>query len=150
MKSKAAKARRAEQVLGLRKLADFLEAHPEVQAPMIENIHCPVFDKKSIVDVARAASKATKGLGERWYELTVEFSSQVGVQWYTERENVCTRRVVKTTHVPEKVMPETVTPPVTIAAHDVEQVEWDCGELLRPVPKKAAPQYCRADCAASR
>jgi hypothetical protein len=74
------------------------------------------------------------GAGEKQYSdnnffFTVELIPDVlTLKFGTNRENVCTKRVVGTRIVHEHILPG--TPSQIIAEHTEEIIEWDCPESL--------------------
>lgn len=99
---------------GLRVLADFLEARPDVPLPYLGTLHA-FAEPDELPVVARALNGFTKSHDGNFlslvknvggFELHVNFAS----------EAVCERVVVGTEEVPEKITP----------AHTKEIVEWKC------------------------
>jgi hypothetical protein len=74
------------------------------------------------------------GAGEKKYSddnffFTVELiPGVITLNFSTNRENVCTKRVIGTRIVPEHILPG--TPSQIIAEHTEEIIEWDCPESL--------------------
>ena len=95
---------------GLRALADFLDAHPELKEPfgvtvlsMAENI-----DKLRLG--ARALGQCDKVFNGEWFSVEKMFGP-IKFEIYSRRELVCERIVVGKREVP---------------AHEEEIVEWTC------------------------
>ena len=116
-----------EFIAGLRELADFLEAHPELPQPVNGSFNVFVRDKATFVQIARSLNYATKNGNGELFWLTKQFSGEVSVDINVARELVCQRKVTPV-NIPEcvvKAQPECVVP-----AHTKEIVEWDCDPIL--------------------
>jgi hypothetical protein len=61
------------------------------------------------------------------------------LQFFTDRKNVCTRRVVGTRSVPDAYIPGRLIP-----AHTEEVVEWDCSPILGDTPEEGSPAKVEA------
>lgn len=145
---------------GLREIADWLDAHPEVRLPYIgrsipgcELPALPIYlrtpsaweDVPSVraqmATVARAMGSAAKspGLVDGTFIVWRSFAG-LAVFAQAERDEVCERIVVGTKEVTEEIPdPEVLksVPKVTVTK-TVEEVEWRCGSLLSPEPKQLA------------
>lgn len=127
---------RAEYIAGLRALADALEADRDLVLPYTGNSEYSRFSV--FTDTRRSLQLWAKAIpGTKDKEVTedqhygFEVLGQIRglhVRVYGKRDEVCTRRVVGTETVTEKVATEFVDREVT---RDV--VEWDCGPLLGDV-----------------
>jgi hypothetical protein len=126
----------AQFVQGLKELAEFYEAHPEVKLP-----YSPVFSifswnkEEAIRDAvlcAHAFGYAEKSYSTDYFRMTKKFPGGISLEFCTDRQAVCTPVVVGTKVEPahtipaqkEKFVPERV----------VEQVEWRCQPLLAGAP----------------
>ena len=108
----------ADLIHGLRDLADWLEAHPE--APEVYQANVQFLHGAGAQELARLMAPCEKDWSESLLTLRRSFGPVhlVSHHWRTE---VCTRRIVGTTWVEEKIIP----------AHRQEVVEWDCHPILR-------------------
>lgn len=107
--------RRAEQIVGLRALASFLEAHADVPMPVLCGMNAFAEDKAQLARVARVAGW-TKQYRDTWFTLSREFPGGVELEVNIERGAICRKVVTGTVVVPAQ--PE----------HEVEQYEWVCDE----------------------
>lgn len=109
-------------VAGLRQLADWLEANPDVPVTKYDQVGVVAFGsgKAEAGAVALAAPKMDKRYTSGLFEGSVKFAGNVRYEINIAREQVCTKRVVGTKHVEE----------VTYPAHDEDVVEWDCTPIL--------------------
>ena len=126
----------AEYAQGLRDLADWVEAHPEIDLPD-ESIS--VFSKHTKEEAAKvllALTPCKKDYSGDLFTLSRSFG-HVRLKFLFVRSAVCTRRVVRTEEVPEEIIPEKVEPEQVIAAHTKEIVEWDCDPILAETKEPA-------------
>lgn len=118
---------RRARISGLRELADFLAAHPEIPVHDYDlNIQLYGFDKDALVAVVRAG-------GAKWrklhfgsiFELRTTFTGDVTLGLNADRAEVCERVVTGTKTVHHDAQP-------AVEEHDeeVETVEWVCHPLL--------------------
>lgn len=128
---------RQDRIDGLRKMADWLEAHPEAHAPGVVAICDAPGGRDLLVKRARTLggrwSKVEKDEDDRWFELRLEFGPDIYYELFTLRSNVCERIVVGTEEREvEGPDPELVAQlPTTKRTETVEKVEWKCpGSLL--------------------
>lgn len=152
---------RAAFTAGLREIADFLDAHPEVPLPNIgsypheDSGYVPTLtafaslaarDGRSQLDIMRAAARAmgrsgTKGLAIGPDPGFVVYRRFGGIHLVIEadREEVCERVVVGTHQVTEEVPdPDVVAAaPLVTRTRVVEDVRWECRPLLREAPTAA-------------
>jgi hypothetical protein len=123
---------------GLRQLADFLDANPNLQGTRyaFDSINLFPRGRDAVAAWARAAMRATgaavdKFVNGNWAGVKVTFGS-VGVDVTIERDEICERVVVDTREVTEEVPdPQALAavPKVTVT-RTVEDVEWRCRPLL--------------------
>ena len=112
---------RTEYVTKLREIADFCEAHPELDDQWFEakggsEYYSLMHDNKDLLAaVARSCGKAEKWFNRYYAGFQVKLHS-CSLIFFLDREAVCTKRVVGIEHV--KAQP----------AFDREIVEWDCSE----------------------
>lgn len=115
---------------GLRELADFIEANPEF-AELLNGDELTMYvpswhdgAEARFADVARKlGGKRRKDADTKYFHVTRQFGA-VGVRIFTDRNVVCTKKVVGTRKV-EK--PDPNAPKVEVVE---EIVEWECGPLL--------------------
>lgn len=129
----------AQAVNGLRELADFIEAHPDLPW---SDVYPGTFEWRVNVFVGNDAEKfaAFAASGGRWdkstyasdgedgiFMVTRTFGGGVSLQVVTNRNAVCERKVVgvETVEVPDPDAPK-----VTV---EREVVEWECRPLLAEV-----------------
>lgn len=99
---------------GLRDLADFLDAHPDVR--LNDPSHMVyVFSRDTLAAIARIGGWR-KVYTNDYFNLVRDFDGGVSLQVFTDRASVCERVVVGTKTVP--AVPE----------HQAEIVEWVCEE----------------------
>jgi hypothetical protein len=122
------KAHRA--AAGLRELADLLEANPEwAEGIEGEYLRACVGDWRP--DAAETFARMAKALGgnrvktadDNWFNIQRRFGP-ITVELYTQRETVCTKKVVGTRTV-EK--PDPNAPKVRV---EEDVVEWECNPLF--------------------
>ena len=107
---------------GLRQIADWYEAHPEIPVPHLDSVDVyTVHDRDDLQRVARALGSCEKGSAsaESLFVLKRRFGA-LWLQFYWNRAQVCTQRVIGVKEVAEQVIP----------AHTYEIVEWDCDPIL--------------------
>jgi hypothetical protein len=126
-----------ELVEGLRKLADFIEEHPElpISDPEISVeywIHEPYTfddDQRSVKErmqvAARALGRANKEYYGSYFNLSRKFSEHVKLEFTSDRQEVCRRVVKEVVHHPEQIVPQKVLP-----ARTEEVVEWVCDDPI--------------------
>jgi hypothetical protein len=115
-----------EYANALRGIADFIEAHPDIEVPSTE-IACYSMDER--LDAARVLASlkpCKKRYSDSLFFIEREFGP-ITLQYVFSRKQVCTRRVVGT-----KVIPAQSIPAQEIPERVEEIVEWDCGEPLLP------------------
>jgi hypothetical protein len=107
---------RNETISGLRQLADWLEAHPEVPVPTYNQSSVAV-EAADLPTIARAMGQAEKTAYGDYFRLSKRFG---GVEYYcyTDRDAVCTRTKVGTKVIPAQ------------EARVVDVWEWDCNPVL--------------------
>jgi hypothetical protein len=118
---------------GLRQIASWVEAHPEIVPPPYPEVAW------HHLETAEEAAHITRALGTvKKHGFTpgnegavslVRMFGAIAFRVTFWRKDVCTRRVVGTEHVPEQV----------VAAHTKEIVEWDCHPILARAALQAEP-----------
>lgn len=138
---------------GLREIADWLDAHPEVPVPYLGSYvpgnprpSMPIYlrepysfeegmpsVREQMATIARAMGKANKAPGgvEGTFIVSRSFAG-LAVYAQADREEVCERVVLGTRDVTEEVPdPEALKAvPKVIVTKTVEDVEWRCMPLL--------------------
>ena len=89
---------REETVKGLRELASFLEAHPEVPAPYLRQID-GFISREQAASVARVNGGWEKIWQENWFVLRRRFSEKVALDLNVDRGEMCWRVQTGTRHV---------------------------------------------------
>lgn len=120
----------AEFTAGLRELADWYDAHPEIALPIAE---MAVYSEPDTKERAAVVARTLGGFIQKeiigtYLRLKRTFGP-VELRFVFERDAVCVARVVRVDEIPEEVIPEHVIP-----AHTREIVEWDCQPILAPAP----------------
>lgn len=110
---------------GLRKVADFLEAHTEVGHP--EQKLTIYASGEKLLLIARELGSFEKLADETFFNLQKDFEG-ITVEWFAYRSDVCKRVSKGIKVVPETVIP--AKPTQVIAAHEIEEFEWECPESL--------------------
>jgi hypothetical protein len=105
----------AEYANALRRIADWIEVHPDLPLPSQTQL-----DFLSGVDTKEDLAKFARGFGE----CKKDFGG-IKLRAVAWRKNVCERVVVGTREVPEEIIPARLVP-----AHMEDIVEWKCPESL--------------------
>ena len=126
---------REEYITGLRDIADFFEARPDLPVPHYgESIY--IWEKSLTNARERALQMAPcekHYVGDSYYQLAKEFGPhKVVVSW--NRDDICERVQVGTKHVPA----------YTVEAHDEPVYEWDC---LKPILKSGTNEITQGESA---
>lgn len=134
-----------DYVQGLRELADFYEAHPEVPLPIYSSnftIFAKTYNfaekqeaKAVVIAAARAFGHAEKTYTQTGFELKKEFSGGINLTVHSEREVVCTPVVVGKETIPGRVEP--AIPERYIPERVVDKIEWKCDSLLAPTQEQS-------------
>ena len=117
----------SEYADGLRHLADWLEAHPEVDAPESEISCYGMNDREEAAAVLAACGTCEKKYTDGLFSILKKFGP-VTLRYVFHRNAVCVKRVVGTKVVPASVVP--AREEQVIPEHEEEIVEWDCAEPL--------------------
>jgi hypothetical protein len=111
----------------IRALADWLEEHPDAQAPYNfakgATFYIGVFDKEALAHIG--------SFKKTWLRDSLHAAVAVGeftLVYFIDRKAVCTARVVGKRQVPEMTIEG--TPTRVISAHEEDVIEWDCAPLL--------------------
>jgi hypothetical protein len=124
---------------GLREIADWIEAHPEVEIPE-NNISCYTMNTKADASrVLRSMSPCKKEYSSELFQIKRKFGP-ITLSYVMYRKAVCVAKVVG-----KKVVPETREPARTIEIpekvtpeHTEDIIEWDCTEPLLTAEKQEA------------
>lgn len=105
---------------GLRQIADWYEAHPEIALPTPATLGNYMLNtKEEAAQVSRALGTCEKTYTDTMFYISRQFDA-VRLEFVFFRNAVCVPRVVGTEDVPERVIP----------AHTRDIVEWDCSPIL--------------------
>ena len=110
---------------GLRQVADWLEAHPDIDMPSNEIGCFSMNTKEQAARVLMALKPCNKVYGDSLFSITRQFGPII-LRYYFNRNQVCTPRVVGTKVVPAR--PERLIE--ATPEHVVEVIEWDCEPIL--------------------
>jgi hypothetical protein len=142
-RQESGKSLRERQIAGIRELADWLEAHPDIPVPhalsgssefAYELIHAQHGeDQKAVVAaVARAlpgkVDKKVLKANDELFSITGRLPGGIWIKAIADRDEVCERVVTGTREVTEE-LPDPEAPKVTVT-RTVEDVEWVCGSIL--------------------
>lgn len=109
---------------GLRQIADWFEAHPDIPPPS-DPIACYTLDtKEEAARCIRALGSCAKTYNDWSFTLSKNFEG-VNLRFIFTRAKVCERRIVGVETVPAEYVPAHTRPATTR-----EIVEWDCGPVL--------------------
>jgi hypothetical protein len=126
----------AEFVQGLRELADFYSAHPEVKLPLSCSYYICDATKEETLAAARAFGDARKTYTNVHFILRKTFPSGVEIWLMTDRKTVCTAK-----EIGEKFVPAYTIPAQHFPASTVPVLEWECLPLLAPDPEPGEPEF---------
>lgn len=131
-----------QQAEGLRRLADMIEAHPELPASYLTSVnvwyaHSP----EDLAAIARAALKhgatVAKDVTDSIYSLSLSWGP-LTAEALAQRANVC-ERVVTGTEIVTRKVPDPAAALVEVT-ETVEHVEWVCRPLLADQSGKDTPK----------
>lgn len=121
----------ADYAAGLRLMADFIEAHPEIPVPL--DVVASTFihtekdkQKKAAARIAKLLGYVNKGFYDASVYFTRQFSKGVGYQVWFDRDAVCERVVTGTKLIPARE--ERIVPAEAARSEDI--VEWHCHSIL--------------------
>lgn len=133
---KAGDEKRAGYISGLRKVADLLEAEPDLPVPFhgAEGGPLTVYmlhsDRESFVSAVRALpGKADKQVTDDTYRVGVRLDG-LGLEVVAYRSEVCERVVTGTREVTKTIPDPNAVVPTVEVTETVEDVEWICKPLL--------------------
>jgi len=116
---------------GLREIADFYDAHPEVKLPYdgpLSEFRIFGLSKAELALTLRAFGKAEKKYTNDTFEIVKTFPSGRKLYTYNPRNSICEKKVVGTKIVPAEPEKTVVVP--AKPEREEEIVVWDCGESL--------------------
>lgn len=131
-----------QQAEGLRRLADMIEAHPELPPSYLKSVNVwHATDPDKLAAIARAAlahgATVAKDATANIYTLSVSWGP-LTAEAIAQRANVC-ERVVTGTETVIKTVPDPAAPLVEVT-ETVEHVEWVCRPLLADQSGKDTPK----------
>ena len=110
---------RSNYVQGLRELAAFVEAHPEIPLPYAGSHNAFVQSKADLAIVAKACGgKWAKNATEDYFYISKAFAGGHAYEVNVSRETVCRKVVTGTRMEP------------AVEAREVEEFHWICEEPL--------------------
>jgi hypothetical protein len=118
---------RALYVAGLREIADFYDAHPEVPTPSDGHNNYAVNTDEDARKLAKALGTFKKEYSEDMFTMSKTFGS-IQAKFVFYRKAICKAKVVGV-----KTIEAQFVPAYTVPARTVDIIEWDCGSLLDPV-----------------
>lgn len=128
---------------GLRMVADFLEAHPEIDLPEPSLTCYSVTSKEKAATIAKALSsggRCEKDYSNDLVTLKRAFGC-VTLHYHGMRYNVCEQVKVGTRIVPEQyVPPQPATEGHVVPEHEEAVYEWRCAPLLAAGPRAEMPE----------
>ena len=131
---------REEFIKGLRDLAYWYEAHPDMPIPSYGNARVSIFSLTGKEDAAmalRAMAPCEKDYAPDYNLLTIKRNFG-GMELHVvfNQSDVCVRSVVGKKVIPAQVVP--AQPEQHIPERTEEVVVWDCGPILAPAEEKEA------------
>ena len=127
----------SEYAAGLREIADFLEAHPEIDLPEPQLCNYALFDKAIAARTAIAMADGGR-VEKQWAESIFTLSRKFGpveLKYHGQRSNICEQVIVGKKKVEEQFVP--FRPAVeahVVPAHEEPIYEWRCSPLLQKPP----------------
>ena len=116
----------------LRALADWFEKHPNAPLPYElreGNKFIVAVEKNSLKEVIQNIGSFEKVYDDSFLNMIVKVAD-FKIEYYTNRGNICTQKVVAKKLVPETVEPSYYVPEKIIPAHEEDVIEWECPEAL--------------------
>lgn len=124
---------RMEHIEGLRAIADWFEAHPEVPLPPADFSCYHMNSKQEAAVVLKALTPATKTYDDDMFGIERHFGP-VRLRFVFYRREICKAKVVGKKLVPEQIEPERIIPEKVIPEHEEDIIEWDCSARLLSLP----------------
>jgi hypothetical protein len=107
-----------EFVQGLRDLADFYEAYPDLEIPRWTNLYTFYDTIEDAPGVAASMAPCDKNYTESFFQLSKKFGKHLTLLASWDRDVVCKKIQVGVKEIPEQIIP----------AHTEPVYEWDCGQ----------------------
>lgn len=123
--------RNKEYVEGLRQLASWYEAHPEIDTPDKTIDVYSLNTKEEAAACLKALVPCKKEYEGTMFRLSKEFGS-INLRFIFYRQAVCTARVIGQRHIEAYTKPAQLLPAEHVDAHDEDIIEWDCGPIIVP------------------
>ena len=124
-------SKHTEYAAGLRELADWIEAHENMDLPSTEALTIYSLNTKQEAACCLAAMMPCKKEYKGELFALIRDFGPIKLKAVFYRNAVCTRRVVGTKEVGTEIIPARLTPEQVIPAHTREIVEWDCESILQ-------------------
>ena len=119
----------SETVRGLRKLADYLEAYPQLCSFCDVGLIQCVGDKEEMAEIARQHAPLEKTIsGGDWFALVKRFAPEVTIRWILRRDKICRRVVTGKHNVTVPAQPAREATPEQVV--EVEDFEWKWDPIL--------------------
>lgn len=113
---------------GLRQIADWYDAHPEIDIPTSPNFrNFSVNSKATVQAVIRALGECKKEYADTLFTVSRKFGS-VRTDFIFFRNDVCVRKIVGVETIPARIIP--AQPEMVIPAETKEIVEWECAPVM--------------------
>ncbi len=123
------KAQKDQVIAGLRKIADVLEANPDLRPPYVGSCVMRVNTVSEMREAAKCyGGTFTKRSDDSSYNLTRIIAPNLNILIYADHQDVCTRIVLGTRKVPAVTLP--AREETTVPEHEEEIVQWHCPELV--------------------
>lgn len=131
-----------QQAEGLRRLADMIEAHPDLPPSYLKSVNVwHAMDPDALAAIARAGlahgATVSKGATDSIYTLSLSWGPFTA-EALAQRANVC-ERVVTSVETVTRTVPDPAAPRVEVT-ETVEHVEWVCRLLLADQSGKDTPK----------
>jgi len=121
-----------EYCKGLREIADWYEAHPEIDLPKKE-LEVLSFSTENPA-IARKAGLALgtfkKEVSDYIYRISKQFSG-VSLEFVFYRDKVCVKKFIRTEVKKRLIRDPNVIVPMIEVEEEIEIAEWDCPPLLK-------------------
>ena len=125
-----------EYANGLRELADWIEAHPELAAPYSDITIYSLDTKEEAAAVLRALKPCKKRITDTLFCIERKVGP-INYQFAFNRKSICKARIIGQKTIPEHTEPERLIPARVVVEHVEDIIEWDCTEGLLEIPEEA-------------
>lgn len=119
----------AEYANGLRELADWIEAHPDIPLPPTYFNNYSMDTKEDAAKCLKALKPCRKEYSGEMFSLSREFGV-IKLKFTFYRNAVCTPKVVGTRIIEAHTKPAVFIPAEHIPERTEEIIEWDCHPVL--------------------